>query len=173
MKTPPKSALVRAMTAIGLIAVLTGTVAHAQDHDQAATFAGAWTLVAADVVHADGTRGHDYGTAPRGLLLVDAQGHYSLQIMGDARLKFTSGDKTTGTEAEYRAAVVGISSHFGTLTVDPSAHALVFSIDAASYPNWDHTQQKRVYELKDNELTYRVAPRPNGDVPVSVWRRLD
>ena len=39
---------------------------------------GTWTLVAADVQHPDGSRARDYGAAPKGLLLIDAQGHYSL-----------------------------------------------------------------------------------------------
>jgi hypothetical protein len=30
----------------------------------------------------------------------------------------------------------------------------------------------RNFELKDDELSYRVVPRPNGDVPISVWQRL-
>ena len=39
---------------------------------------GTWTLQAADVVHPDGSREHDYGSAPRGLFIVDPRGHYSL-----------------------------------------------------------------------------------------------
>ena len=46
---------------------------------------GTWTLVAADVLHADGTRGRDYGAAPKGLLLNDAQGHYSAEPSRRAR----------------------------------------------------------------------------------------
>jgi hypothetical protein len=33
--------------------------------------------------------------------------------------------------------------------------------------------QSRHFELKDNVLSYRVPPRPNGDVPISVWQRID
>jgi hypothetical protein len=48
---------------------------------------------------------------------------------------------------------------------------LTFKVEAASFPNQDGTVQKRTYELAGDELRYRVAPRPNGDVPISVWRR--
>jgi hypothetical protein len=134
--------------------------------------AGTWTLVAADVIHADGTRARDYGTAPKGLLLIDGEGHYSLQIFKVERPHFSTGDKTSGTEAEYRAAVLGSSTHFGTISVDAGAGTLTFKIDGASFPNWEGAVQTRRYELKDDELSYRVPPRPDGDTPISVWRRL-
>ena len=31
--------------------------------------------------------------------------------------------------------------------------------------------QTRAFELHGDTLSYRVPPRPNGDVPISVWRR--
>jgi CheY-like chemotaxis protein len=46
-------------------------------------------------------------------------------------------------------------------------------VQNASFPNWEGKVQKRSYELKGNELSYRVAPRPNGDVPISIWQRLN
>lgn len=137
------------------------------------SLAGTWTLAAADVQHPDGSRARDYGAAPRGLLLIDAQGHYSLQIFKAERPPFASGDKSAGTPAEYKAAVMGSSTHFGTISVDPAGGILIFHIQNASFPNWEGEQQKRSYELKGGELSYRVAPRPNGDVPISVWRRLN
>src|SRR5471030_2337599 len=48
--------------------------AAAQAADMNSPLAGSWTLVAADVLHADGSRGHDYGAAPIGRLLIDRQG---------------------------------------------------------------------------------------------------
>lgn len=138
-----------------------------------ATLAGTWTLVAADVLHADGSRTSDFGTAPKGLLLIDKQGHYSLQIFRADRPRFSAGDKAKGSDAEYKAAVMGSSTHFGTLAVDSAHGELIFRIEGASFPNWEGQQQHRQYELKNNTLSYRVPPRPNGDVPISVWRRVD
>ncbi|GLQ91415.1 lipocalin-like domain-containing protein [Dyella acidisoli] len=134
---------------------------------------GTWTLVAADVLHADGSRTSDFGTNPKGVLLIDDQGRYSLQIFRADRPRFSTGDKAKGSDVEYKAAVMGSSTHFGTVRVDAASGELIFHIDGASFPNWEGQEQHRHYELKDGVLSYRVPPRPNGDVPVSVWRRVD
>jgi hypothetical protein len=134
--------------------------------------AGTWTLVAADVVHADGSRSTDFGDSPKGQLTIDGQGHYSLQIYRSDRPHFASNDKAQGTDEEYKAAVLGVSAHFGTLSLDTAKGVLTFQIERASYPNWDGLAQNRQYELKGDVLSYRVPARPNGDVPVSVWRRV-
>jgi hypothetical protein len=137
------------------------------------SLSGTWTLVAADVQHPDGSRDRDYGANPKGLLIIDAQGHYSLQIFKSERQPFASNDKGKATVAEYKAAVMGSSTHFGTITVDRPNKTLTFNIQSASFPNWEQTQQIRQYQLTDSELSYRVAARPNGDVPISVWRRTE
>jgi hypothetical protein len=129
--------------------------------------------LAADVRHADGSVGRDFGPTPRGMLFIDAEGRYSLQIFDSERKPFATGDKSKATEVEYRAAVLGVSSHFGKVDVDPAKGTLNFHISKASFPNWEGTEQVRFYELKANELSYRVATRPNGDTPISIWRRVD
>ena len=135
--------------------------------------AGTWTLVAADVIRADGTQDRDYGAAPKGLMTIDGEGRYSLQIYKTERPRFAAGDKAAGTDAEFKAAVMGSSTHYGTLTLDQAAGTLTFKIDAASYPNWeDGGLQTRRYELKDDVLSYRVPPRANGEIPISIWRRV-
>jgi hypothetical protein len=164
--------LVAASSALPGIALSGIAMPGSGEADPAPRLAGIWTLVAADVLHPNGAREHDYGAAPKGLLMIDAAGRYSLQIFKSERPRFASGDRATGTPAEYEAAVLGASTHFGTLAVDPAAHTLTFRVEAASFPNQDGTVQQRAYQLAGDVLSYRVAPRPNGDVPISVWRRV-
>lgn len=155
-----------------LTSALAGSPAPAANIDAVASLAGTWKLLAADVQHPDGSRTSDYGASPEGLLVIDTQGHYSLQIFKSERPRFASGDKQTGTPAEYRAAVMGSSTHFGTVSVGQDGSTLTFHIERASFPNWEGEDQQRKFELKDNQLSYRVVPRPNGDVPISVWQKL-
>jgi hypothetical protein len=132
--------------------------------------AGSWTLVAADVQRPDGSIERDYGAAPKGRLVIDAQGRYALQIFKAERPRFASADKSAGTGDEFRAAVLGSSTHYGTIALEDGQ--LVFRIEAASFPNWEGTVQRRSYELHGDELRYRVPARPDGGIPISVWRRM-
>jgi len=167
----------RTLSRLAVIACLLPSLAWASgtkgiDTRGDVSLAGTWTLMAADVLHPDGSRSHDYGNAPKGLLMIDRMGHYSLQIFRADRARFANPDKAKASAQEYRAAVLGSSTHFGTIAVEPGRHQLVFHIEAASFPNWEGQQQSRAYELQGDTLSYRVPPRPNGDVPVSVWRRI-
>lgn len=163
----------RILPSIGVLAWLAACGHPAAAADMTAhTLVGTWTLVAADVIHRDGSRGHDYGDMPKGLLMIDTQGHYSLQIYDSLRPHYASGDRARGTTKEYQTNALGISTHFGTLQVDAAAGVLTLNVESASFPNQDGQQQRRLYKLDDDELSYRVQARPNGDVPVSVWRRL-
>ena len=134
---------------------------------------GTWALVAADKILPGGARARDYGEQPKGRLIVDAQGRYSLQILKSERLRFAADSKADGNADEFRSAVMGSSTHYGTLTIDGKAGQLVFSIEGASFPNWEGTVQRRQYTLEGKELRYQVPPRADGSIPLSVWRRLD
>src|ERR1700748_170927 len=89
-----------------------------------AVLAGTWTLVAADVIRADGKQERDYGAAPTGIMMIDREGRYSLQIYKAERPRFAAGDKAAGTDLEFKAAVLGSSTHFGSLTLDQAAGTL-------------------------------------------------
>jgi len=134
---------------------------------------GTWMLVAADKLLPGGERVADYGASPSGRLIVDSQGRYSLQIFKSERLRFASGDKAHGNADEYESAVLGSSTHYGTVAIDAERHTLSFRIEGASFPNWEGANQQRVYTLSDGVLTYRVPPRADGAIPISVWRKLD
>jgi len=134
---------------------------------------GTWTLVAADKILPGGARARDYGVQPKGRLVVDTQGRYSLQIFKSERLRFAADSKADGSTDEFKSAVTGSSTHYGTIAIDAEAGQLVFSIDGSSFPNWEGTVQRRQYQLEGKELSYQVPPRADGSIPISVWRRLD
>lgn len=131
--------------------------------------AGNWDLIGAYREHRDGSRSNDYGVKPRGTLTIGRDGRYALQIYHAERPPF-EGDFRAAQPAEYKRLLLAMSSHFGALAVEEGK--LVFRIAAASNPQWDGTVQRRSYQLQGDVLEWRVPPRPDGDVPISVWRRL-
>ena len=139
---------------------------------QSGSIVGAWTLAAADKLLPDGTRVHDFGDNPHGVAIFTPDGHYAVEIYRADRTKFSSGDRLKGTPDEYKEALDGMSVHFGRYTVDPYKHTISFIIDRASFSNWDDTTQVRSYELKGDELSWKVPARPDGSIPITVLRRI-
>lgn len=153
-----------------LLAVLLAACSPAMATE--ASIVGAWALTAAEKLLPDGTRVPDYGSNPHGMAIFTADGYYSVQIYSAERVKFSSGDKFKGTPEEYRDASLGMSTHFGRYAVDPARGTITFSIDRASVPNLDDTRAVRQYELKGDELSWRVTPRQDGSVPITALRRI-
>jgi hypothetical protein len=139
---------------------------------QSSSIVGTWALTAADKLLPDGTRTSDYGDHPHGLVIFTTDGHYSVQIYRTDRLKFSSGDKLKGTEEEYKEASLSASVHFGTYSMDPVKHTITFHVDRSSFPNQDDTTQVRPYTMDGDELSWKVAARPDGSIPITVLRRV-
>ncbi len=156
-----------------MLAMLAGVATPATAAADEFPLQGTWTLVAADKILPGGARTRDYGEAPKGRLIVDGDGRYSLQILKSERLRFASGSKANGSVDEFKSAVMGSSTHYGTVEIDHENNLLVFSIEGSSFANWEGTVQKRHYEIDGQQLSYQVPPRADGSIPISVWRRLD
>jgi len=154
-----------------LLAALLTVSASAMAQD--GSIVGTWVLTAAEKLLPDGQRIPDYGPNPHGLAIFTADGHYSVQIYRAERLKFSSGDKFKGTGEEYKDASLSMSVHFGRYTVDRVKHTITFQIDRSSVPNLDDTAATRQYELKGDVLSWRVAPRQDGSVPLTTLRRVE
>ncbi|HJV49173.1 MAG TPA: lipocalin-like domain-containing protein [Geothrix sp.] len=183
MVNPPSSLLKRCLLAVlcGAIAAFAQTpgagaseTASPQHVAEPFSMEGTWAMVGAYEIRADGTRSTNYGEHPKGLLMVDKAGRYSLQIFRPGRPRFIAGDKVRGTAEEFREAVLGSSTHTGQVLVDAPRGKLIFKIETASFPNWEGAQQVRDYSYKDGILTYQVptAASGNGSTAYSIWRRL-
>lgn len=139
---------------------------------QSTLLVGSWRLTAADKILPDGSQVADYGTDPRGIAIFTADGHYVVEIFRSDRTKFASGDRAKGTPEEYKDAILSASCHFGTYSVDETKGTITFHTERASYPNWDETTRTSGFKLEGDKLTWRVPPRPDGSIPVSVFSRM-
>lgn len=157
-----------------LLALALLPLAAAQPQSDRLELEGSWELASAYEILADGSRATAYGEHPRGQMMIDADGRYSIQIFRPDRPLFAAGDKTRGTAGEYRAAVLGSSTHFGRVRALPDGRTLVFSVESASWPNWEGKEQRREYSFRDGVLRYAVpaSASGNGTIAWSVWRKL-
>jgi Lipocalin-like domain len=163
------------MTARILSLIATVALTVSSIHAQVSTtnpFVGSWKLIAADKLLPDGTRVPDYGAEPHGMAIFTADGHFMIDVFRDVRTKFVSKDREKGTFEEYKEAQLSSSCIFGTYSVDTAAGKVTIHIDRGTYPNNDDTTQVRDYELKGDTLSWRVIPRPDGSIPITVVRRI-
>jgi hypothetical protein len=149
--------------------------AAAQDASQNNQLIGTWQLTIADNVSPDGTRIHLYGPDPQGVLMFDAGGHYSLQIMSADRPKFAANDKFKGTAEEYRAAVQGSNCHFGRYAVNAD-HTVTFYVEHATYSNWEGKPQILPFQIDESKNIKFIVPHPTTGGPgvtgEVTWKRL-
>lgn len=140
----------------------------ADDH-AVSSLEGTWTLKAAYDLHKDGTKTFGFGPTPTGTLMVDREGHYSLQIYRSNEP--THAIDAAGVRTDFKPAQIA-STHYGEVSLDPATHRVTFRIDHAYNLHWNGTVQVRPYVLSGDELSYQVPPQPGADtVAVSVWRR--
>ena len=123
---------------------------------------GAWTLLLADGVKADGTHVPEFGPNPDGILMFSPSGRYALQIERANLPKIKANDREKPTADESKAIAAGTLAHFGTYTVNDADKSFITHVEASSYPNWNGTKQTRkITALTDDVLTYSV-PNPIG-----------
>jgi hypothetical protein len=156
---------------LALLAALSAVLVPALAQEP--SIVGTWILTGAEKQLPDGTRVSDYGPSPHGLAIFTADGYYSVQIYRAERSKFAAGDKFKATPEEYKAASLSMSVHFGRYSVDPVKHTITFEVDRSSVPNQDDKTAVRPYELKGDELSWRVTARADGSVPITTLRRAN
>ena len=132
--------------------------------------AGTWTLVST-VTEQGGTKTDTYGPNPQGRLIVDANGRYVIAFARADLPKIASNNRTTATPEENKAIVGGSLAYFGALSVNAADKTLTFTIETATFPNWDGTEQQRAFTMTDDELTYTVAAAAGGGTATVVWKR--
>jgi hypothetical protein len=159
-----------AIAALGLVALPTGAVS--QQRTLKEQLVGTWTLVSIVATDKAGAKSDRRGPNPKGLLIFEANGRYSLLTSRADIPKFAIDNANQGTAEEYKAVVTGMIANIGTWSVDETTKTITTNIEAGSFPNLNGNGQKRVISsLTADELRYTNGASAVGTVDEAVWRR--
>jgi len=64
-------------------------------------------------------------------------------------------------------------AYFGTYSVGEADHALNFHIEGSTFPNWKGSDQKRLFKLRGDELSWTNPTSSSGaGTAQTVWKRV-
>jgi hypothetical protein len=156
-------------TAAGL-ALLSGS-ALAQQKSLKEQLVGTWTLVSSDNVGSDGTKRQLFGAKPKGILILDASGHYAQIYFHSDLPKFKVNNRLEGTPEENKAVVHGTSAQFGTWSVDEAGKTLTRRIEGSLLPNQVAAETKNPVTLAGDELKMTATAPGSGGTSENVFKR--
>jgi len=135
---------------------------------------GTWRLESMYVRDANGKTTPYWGDSPTGLIVYTADGHMAAQVYDTRRPRLGLPWEAAGPEAA-RAAFVGLSTYFGTYSVDTSAQTVTHTVEGAMVQDWVGTKLVRRYRfLAPNRIELGVVP--DAQLPstglVLVWQRV-
>lgn len=152
---------------------LTSQTAMSQQMSLTEQLLGTWTLVSWDQMNADGTTVQQFGEQPKGIAVFDTSGRYIITVMRADRPNYAIdnfGQIAQATAEESKATAQGTITYFGTYTVAEADRTIAIHIEASSFPNWNGADQKRLFEITDDQLKLTVRPPRGGCVDV-LWKR--
>jgi hypothetical protein len=134
---------------------------------------GTWRMISLRV-GPSGNASEPYGPEPNGLMVITAEGWFTITIMRPGLPKFASGNREHGTAEENRAVVQNSIAYFGTYTIDEAASTIACRIEGTTFPNYLGETQVRRLIFEGDTMTYvNDSPSGGGGVAQAMWRRLD
>jgi hypothetical protein len=119
-------------------------------------FFGAWRLVSFEERQPDGRVIHPYGRDPVGLLIYEASGRVSVQIM-----------KKDRALSSIESAVEGFTSFFGAFEVDRAQGVVIHHVEGHLLPQSVGKALRREFEFAGDRLI--LKPAENRRV---TWERI-
>jgi hypothetical protein len=138
----------------------------------ASDLVGTWSLVSS-VTDKDGMRSDQFGAGAKGKLILDATGQFMLTIIGPDLPKFASNNRAAGTPEENKAVVSRSIAMIGNYAVNALDKTLTFTVESATFANWNGTQQKRLLSpIEGDVLRYVTPTASSGGVGIVTWQRV-
>ncbi len=121
-------------------------------------FIGTWKLVSIEFRRSDGQLTYPMGRDAVGIIMYDANGHMSVNIMRPDRQAFATGDQLKGTPMEIKSAFEGFVAYYGVYEVNQENGTVTHHVEGSLFPNWVGSAQRRFFEFSGNRLTLSTAP---------------
>jgi hypothetical protein len=134
---------------------------------------GSYRLVTFRDIADDGEVREPLGADPVGFILYSAERYMTAVLMAAHRPNFAAGDILSGSDEERVRAFATASGYAGRWSITDGE--VVHQLEAATFPNWTGTVQRRRYEMEGDELRlYPPRLLMDGKMRRSevFWRRL-
>jgi hypothetical protein len=158
------------ITALGL--ALLPAASGAQQKSLKEQLVGTWTAVSTINTATNGTKSEPFGPNPKGLLIFESNGRFSLITVRPDLPKFGTNNRATGTADENKAVLQGSIAYFGTYSVNEADKSYTVQIEGATFPNWAGTTQKRGLSISGDELTFINAAGSAGGSNEVKYKRV-
>jgi hypothetical protein len=150
---------------------LTGSTFAQQQKSFKDQLIGTWTLVSAEAVEPDGTKGPlTRGGPQKGLMILTEGGMLSFQVIANDH-KVASKSRFKMTPEEMKASAEGALSYFGPYTVNEADKSITVKMEASTFPNQTEAPAKRIATLNGDELRMTNPGRLAGGQTNLVWKR--
>ena len=173
---PTPCSITRAVVALSISAgfSLSGVSdSLAQQESLRARLGGAWTLVSIEVIDKSGARRPGFGGPDaKGILILDASGHYAQLTGRPDRRKLTTTVRRDMPAAELGEAARAFGGIFGAWSVSDVDKSLTLKTLLSLIPNGDNTEIRYSVSLSGDELKLaRGTPSTAGARTELLYRR--
>jgi lipocalin-like protein len=156
---------------VALIALSLGTVLPSVASAQTAKdLVGSWSMLSNETTRPDGTKVATWGANPKGNLILESNGRFSIVVTRADLPKFSSNNRLQGTPDENKTVVHGSIAYFGTYLVTDKV--ITLKVEASTFPNWTGSEQKRPLTITGDEMKWTVAAGSGGGTVELVWKRI-
>src|SRR6266536_5933038 len=133
---------------------------------------GTWALTSVSLEQGGNTR-KQFGSDPKGILILDPSGHFSVMTARSGLSKFASNNREKGTPEENQAIVQGSIAYFGRYSISEDDRVLTYHVEASTFPNWTGADQNRLVDLRGDELRITTpTPAVGAGTVTTVYRRV-
>ena len=135
---------------------------------------GTWALVATEWRRADGRHGNPFGPGAAGVLMYDAAGNMSAQVMRADRTETPAADPA-GIDTAMTSAFAGYIAYFGTYEIDATRSTVTHTVVGSAFPAWVGSTPNRRFAIEGDRLTLSDSLTTADGTAVeasTIWQRI-